>query len=315
MAGPEKLLVLFNPSAGGGRAMARKARLESLLREKGVSFELTVTRSEAHLRDLAAAAAGTGRDIVAAGGDSTFHIAAGAILRAGGRSALGLIGLGSSNDISREFGLETMDLAVQAVARARRRKVDLGLITARGLEPVYFLGQANIGLGAAVNRYVARLAEKRSPWARFQTAAGILGIREAYRRREIPLPLRVESGTGASGRRSSYLLAVFSNIRYWASGKKLLPEARPDDGRLDACLFGDCSFARLARLNSLTKRGVHARCPEVEILQASWFEAASDTPFLVQTDGEILRQAGDPEPPALERVRFEALPSALDLIC
>ena len=306
----DKVLILFNPSAGGGKAMAKKARLEKILQRHAVGFELVVTDSERQLRKLTAEAARSERGVVGVGGDSTFHIMVNEIMGAGKGAPLGLIGLGSSNDIALEFGLDTLDKAALALKNGRIRKIDLGLIKAGKEKPAYFLGQANIGLGAAVNRYVADLAAKRSPWARFQTAAGVRGILNAYRTKTIPFTLNVKSGRQAD--QGSYVLAVFSNIRYWATGKMMCPGARPDDGLLDACLFRECSFARLVRLNARANRGRHGTCREVEMLQSPSFEIAADEPFLIQTDGDIL--SGPSGPLSLNKVRFEVAPGALNLI-
>lgn len=310
MLKPDKLLILFNPSAGGGKAMAKKARLEKALQRHAVRFEMVVTESERQLRMLIAEESRAGRAVVGAGGDSTFHLMANEIMGAGSGAPLGLIGLGSSNDIALEFGLETMDKAALALKNGRVRKIDLGLIKAGKANPVFFLGQANIGLGATVNRYVAALAARGSPWAGFQTAAGVRGILKAYRTKKIPLTLEIDSGRWTD--KGRYVLAVFSNIRYWATGKMMCPGARPDDGMLDACLFRECSFARLVRLNARANRGRHGTCREVDMLQSSSFEVTADKPFFIQTDGEIL--SGPSGPLSLKKVRFEVVPDALNLI-
>ena len=306
----DRPLVLFNPSAGGGRALDKCAQLEGTLSRYGIKCEFTVTASEGHLRELAGRAARKGRTIVGAGGDSTFHILVNEIMAAGGRSPAGLVGIGSSNDISLEFGLETMDKACRALKEGNVRRIDLGLITAEDQAPVFFLGQANVGLGAFVNLYIAGRAKKKFLGARSQTAAGLLGIIDAYRTRKVPVNLRISDG--GRTRRDAYILALFSNIRYWATGRILCPEARPDDGRLDACLFRDCSLLRLARLNSLARRGRHGGHRGVELVRSASFEVTADEPFLVQTDGEIL--SGPTGPLAVRRARFEAVPAALNII-
>src|SRR4030042_3830132 len=105
----ERIPILFNPSAGKGRARARKAGLEEALRRHGVLFDLIVTRSEDELRALVREQGGVCRTIAGAGGDSTFHIMANEIIRAAAEHRLGVMGIGSSNDIAREFGLERPD--------------------------------------------------------------------------------------------------------------------------------------------------------------------------------------------------------------
>jgi len=249
--------------------------------------------------------------VVGAGGDSTFHLIVNEIVKAGGAARFGMIGVGSSNDIDREFGLDSLEKACLALKRGWIRRVDLGHIV-RGSETLrYYLGQANIGLGALVNRYVDALARRKPALGRRQTLAGVLGIIRSYRSGILPLSLTMDSEAGTV--RGQFIAAVFSNIRYWATGKMIAPEALPDDGTLDACLIGRCSFSRLARIARLAGKGRHGTMKEVRFLRSSSFEVSSETPFEVQADGEIIGGAESPE--TFERIAFKVLPRALDLVC
>ena len=227
-------------------------------------------------------------------------------MRVGGKAPFGLLGLGSSNDITREFGLEPLERAVAALKLGRTKTVDLGCLKQGSKTLRYFLGQANIGLGVAVNKYVDGLARRR-PWlARRQTLAGTLGITRAYRKQQVPLNLAIQSTEGTI--KGSFIVAVFSNTRYWATGKLIAPQAHPDDGRLDVCVIEKCSFLRLARINSLAKTGRHGRAPEVRLLQSAEFTVSSPAGFNIQADGEII---------SLERGKpllIQAKPRALRII-
>jgi len=301
------LAILFNPSAGLGKALARKDRLEEVLRQSGLDYELAVTKSEAHLRELTRQLASAGRAMAGAGGDSTFHIMANEIAGAGSDAPLGMIGTGSSNDIPLAFGLGTLEKACAALKAGRTRRVDLGVVRTEGRGPRYFLGQANIGLGASVNRYVQDLASRRPALAKHQLLAGVLGVCRAYRTRRIPLRLSVK----AEGRETAgdFILAVFSNTPYWATGRLVNPDADPADGALNACLIGDMSFLSLARVASLARTGAHTKHKKVSFLRSSAFEVEAGEPFFIQADGEILGPSGSPE--AFRRARIEAVPQAL----
>jgi diacylglycerol kinase family enzyme len=247
-----------------------------------------------------------GRAIVGAGGDSTFHLIVNEIMKAGGRAPFGMLGLGSSNDITLEFGLEPLERAVAALKLGRTKTVDLGCLKQGSKTLRYFLGQANIGLGVAVNCYVNGLARRR-PWlARRQTLAGTLGIMRAYRKRQVPLELTIQSEEGTI--KGSFIVAIFCNTRYWATGKLIAPKARPDDSLLDACLIEKCSFLRLARINHLAKQGSHGRAGEVRFLQSKEFTITSGMAFNIQADGEIISIGlGIP-------LRIQAKPLALRII-
>ena len=307
----ERIPILFNPSAGKGRARARKAGLEEALRRHGVLFDLIVTRSEDELRALVREQVGVCRTIAGAGGDSTFHIMANEIIRAAAETRLGIIGIGSSNDIAREFGLDGLDKACAALKKGRARKIDLGCIRQEGSTLRHFIGQANFGLGVVVNQYVESLAGRRPHLGKRQTLAGVMGVIQAFSRRKIPLPLRIEYENGSVS--GEFVAAVFSNIRYWATGRIIAPASRPDDGRLDACLVRPCSFGRLLAIAAMSKRGRHVRMREVEMLSAPSFEVSSGTPFEVQTDGEIL--GGHQRPGRFTKLTICAASQALNLVC
>ena len=307
----DKAAVLFNPSAGRGKAMGMKDRVEACLRENGVPYDLFVTGSEEELRALAREHARNRSTVVGAGGDSTFHLIVNEIVKAGAVARFGMIGVGSSNDIDREFNVDSLEKACRTLKRGWSRRVDLGCIV-QGSETLrYFLGQANVGLGAQVNGYVEALACRKPALGRRQTLAGVLGVIRSYRSGILPLSLTMASEAGTV--RGDFVAAVFSNIRYWATGKLIAPEALPDDGSLDACLIGMCSFGRLARIARLAGKGRHGTMKEVRFLRSSSFEVSSETPFEVQTDGEIIGGAERPE--TFERVTFKVLPRALDLVC
>ena len=109
-----------------------------------------------------------------------------------------------------------------------------------------------------------------------------------------------------------FMLAVFDNIRYYAAGRKALPQARPDDGLLDALLIRKCSFSRLAYLALLTPPAAYAEKKEAIVLQAPSFMVRAEKPFTVQIDGEILAEAGQPR--AFRSLEFVSVPRALKII-
>ena len=305
----ERLSILFNPSAGMGKALRKKEELEERLRQSGIPYDLIVTRSAENLRDLTRQQVKISRAVVGAGGDSTFHLIVNEIMATGADVSFGMIAVGSSNDIAREFEVDSLEKACLALKNGRTKKIDLGGIFA-GEKPVrYFLGQANIGIGVFVNQYVAELAQRKPKSAERQTLAGIRGIIRAYRDKKIPLPLAVEFEAGRA--EGEFVAAVFSNVRYWATGKIINPEARPDDGKLDACLIRKCSFLRLARISWLAKAGKHGKADEVDFFRSPSFEISSKKPFMIQTDGEILRGF---DHSLFKKATFRILPRALNII-
>lgn len=305
------MAILFNPSAGKGAAIKRKGQIERLLRKWKVPHDLIVTQSADDLRSMTRDCAGRYKAVVGAGGDSTFQIMADEIARMGAEADLGLIPLGSSNDIAREFGLLDLGTACQTLKRSQVRTIDLGAVYSEGGLLNYFIGQANIGLGVQVNKAVEALSRKRPRLASFQSLAGTWATIGSFRRREIPLDLSIQGDRREQ--RGRFVVATFNNIRFWASGRNLIPSAKPDDGRLDCCLIEDCSFLRLARLAVLARHGRHVDAAEVTFLAAPEFRIASKRAFDIQVDGEVI--GGYDSPGLFRDIEIRTIPRALRIIC
>ena len=306
----EKTAVFLNPSAGKGRAIRKRENLENLLKKHKINYDLFITQSEENLKELTREKAGKYRILVGAGGDSTFNIMANEIVIGQEDTVLGMIGLGSSNDIAMEFDLHSMEKACAALKQGNTKRIDLGRLVHRGKTLRYYIGQANIGLGVSVNKYIAGKLQKNSKLGKIQILAGFLGMRNSYRQGKVPITLSIS--TQQKKIQGRFVLAVFNNTRFWATGKEINHHARPDDGKLDCFLIDECSLYRLAKLIFLSGKRKHLDAPEVRTLQAEEFIIKSETPFEIQTDGEIL--GGFQSPEKFNEIRIEVVPRTLKII-
>ena len=107
----DKVAILFNPSAGKGIARRCKSRVEELLQRDDIPYDLFVTKSEKDLVRLTGEKCKEYQVLVGAGGDSTFNIMINEIFRRSADVTFGMIGLGSSNDIMKEFGIDSLEKA------------------------------------------------------------------------------------------------------------------------------------------------------------------------------------------------------------
>jgi len=306
----DKTAILFNPSAGKGTALRIKDRLKELLIKYDVPYDLYVTQSEEDLINLTREKSKEYKIMVGAGGDSTFNIMINEIYKKSADVTFGMIGVGSSNDIVKEFGLDSLDRACLALKNKRTKRVDLGSIEEDNFLVRLFLGQANVGMGVFVSKHAGEMASRGSKWAKFQTIAGISGIRDAYGSKKVPLPLTISSDKGEV--HGEFILASFNNIRYWATGRLLCPVAKPDDGKLDGCIIDKCSFSRFAHIALMAKKGNHIKTKEVEVLQSSGFTVSAEETFEIQTDGEIVHRSNSST--QFNTVQFKILPQALSII-
>lgn len=307
----EMLPILFNPSSGKGRALKKKNKLESILKNMDIPYKMYVTKSEENLRMLTKKIASVNQILVAAGGDTTVNIIINEIKKMKANVSLGIVGLGSSNDIAREFVGLSMQEVCNTLKRRRCKQVDLGVILHEGRDFRYFLGQANIGLGIFVNRFVESLAARGRWPGKNPILAGLIGIMDAYRKKETTNSLNLYSDTQSL--KGDFIVGLISNIRFWVTGMTLCPDSYTDDGLLDACFVNNCSFLRLIHIASKAAKGKHMALKDVNTIQSSYFEVESDNLFEIQTDGEILQKNN--RTMKFKKVGFGIIPKGLSIIC
>jgi diacylglycerol kinase family enzyme len=137
-------LIALNAGSGHAETEERRSTIESVLREAGRQFHLTVIdrpdtidRIASQLAQQAAAAGGV---LVAAGGDGTINAVARQAIAHG--CAFGVLPQGTFNYFGRTHGIpEDLSEAVHAMLAARLHPVQVGMVNDR-----VFLVNASIGL-------------------------------------------------------------------------------------------------------------------------------------------------------------------------
>jgi diacylglycerol kinase (ATP) len=154
-----RAIVLANPRARlAGTAIWREAAIAELSRR--YATELVEPRDARHTTALAREAAAESIAVVAAaGGDGTINAVARGL--AGTRTALGILPLGSANDLAREYGVpKSLPAAARRIAEGDARAVDLVAIGDR-----VFCGVGGLALVARAALAVTRF-KQRSPATR-----------------------------------------------------------------------------------------------------------------------------------------------------
>jgi diacylglycerol kinase (ATP) len=306
----EKVAILLNPSSGRGRSKRRRKNIERIFESYGLAFDLFISSSEKHLRELADHSIKQFKTIVAVGGDTTFNIVAGRILKAlsPDRPVMGMIGTGSANDICRGLGIERVQTLCQAIKNRQVKKMDVGLVESDELkEALGFLGSMSLGLGTAVNHYLAEFSRNHRFLSGFdaigQGLAGGLGISRAFSRNQVPMSLKLTDDTGE--REVSFSLMVLLNTGYFANGLNLSPAASAFDGMLDGVVVRTESFIQTLRLQRAVRRNAHLGRKELRLNRSGWFILESGSGMDFQLDGEIFRN--------VRRCRVSVRPAVLDV--
>lgn len=267
--------VITNPISGRpGRAQAVGEFRDALVR-RGWDVRVLATEHAGHGAELARNAAAAGADaVVAAGGDGTVNVVVAGLLAAGPAAPpLAILARGTSNLVARDLGIPLDPAGAAAVvAGGACRRLDTAAVGGRTM-----VACAGVGWDAHV---VRTLAAGRTGHIRLTTWLG--PIRAALRDYRFPV-FRVATD-GAEP--VDCVLALFLNCRPYARFLRPAPDARPDDGLLDAVLVRPPGRGRLGRLAWRAWRGTMAGDPSVVAVRCARADVTSDGPVPVQIDGD-----------------------------
>jgi diacylglycerol kinase (ATP) len=227
MATDERMMVLVNPTAGGGPRFGLHGSpaddIGEVLRSHGLPHDLIVTLSADDARAHARQAVQDRRSlVVVAGGDGTIESVLPELV--GTDTALGILPTGSMMNVGRSLGI-TRDLVQAAEVLRAGRVVRIDLAKANGR---HFLEFAGVGLGGAILLRHRRTGENGLS---LETIARSILIALRFR----PHHMRLKTDRGEFETRA--LLALVSNSPYWGPGVAIAPDAQIDDGLLDVTIF------------------------------------------------------------------------------
>jgi YegS/Rv2252/BmrU family lipid kinase len=292
-----RVLLVHNPTAGGGRAGRLVPQVAARLAADGVEADQHQTRSLEDARLAACQAAGSVDAVVAVGGDGTVGACAAGLADAGApgvRAALGVIPAGGGNDAARSLGLPAGDplAAAGLLPTLRRRPTDLATVAGRD-----YLNVAGAGFDSEVNR----IANQRLGWAgnRPRYVGAVLAELVVGRTAELRLSL-----DGQTTELRGWLVAVANGPSY-GGGMQVAPQASLADGLLDVVVVGDASKLEFLRTFPKIFTGRHVEHPAVAVHRATRVELDADRPLAVYADGE---------PAGTLPATFEVRPAAITVL-
>lgn len=220
-----KARAILNPRAGLAARRALHA-LENHSFWRGI--EVVTTKARGDARTFATEAAAAGYDtVLSIGGDGTANEAAWGLI--GTETALGLVPMGSGNGLARTLGIPLRaEPAVDALAHAVRRRMDVGMVNKRP-----FLNVAGAGFDAQVGADFHAHGLRGGRRGVFTYVRLSLTRTWSYRAEE----WRLDAGEGHFEGRA--LVVAFVNGRQYGGGAVVAPGARLDDGLLDVVVIED----------------------------------------------------------------------------
>jgi diacylglycerol kinase (ATP) len=254
-----------------------------------------VSKSGADIAVQARRAVGDGMArLVVAGGDGTMHQAAQGL--AGSDCALGVVPLGTGNDLAGTLGIPHDPEAATARALAGGvRRLDL-LRVGETVSVSY----AGVGFDSEVTRFANQVRRLRGPLVYVYAVLHTLATFE-------PPTLRVQYDGGTFSGRAMF--AVAANLPRFGGGMRIAPAAVPDDGWLDLVIVRELSRLRLLAVFPRVYRGTHVTHPEIQIVRTRRAEITLDREMTLYGGGEPIATH-----PAGQPFVIEVMPGALAVV-
>lgn len=310
--GPERrdYFIIANPTAGRGRVAQALADVKGALEAAGVKHHIAPTEWAGHATELAQRAAAEGwKCVVSVGGDGTMGevlngimaakaagagAGAGAEAEAASRPALGLIPLGTGNDLARTFGVPlNVRSAIDVLLGGRLERIDLGKET-----DGYFAIVQGLGFAADVMDF----CNTHSGWLRGSPAIFAATAKLMFTYHPYPMRVVLDDQTVEG----DFITTFVMNTRLTGGGMLMCPDALTDDGLLDICLIKYVSRSSFLPILTTTYSGGHVTHPAVSLYRSRKVRIECAEPMRKMYDGNV--------PHVLTPAEMECVPRALDLV-
>jgi YegS/Rv2252/BmrU family lipid kinase len=295
-----KHLFIINPTAGGikGRTKSIISKIRSHFSGSVDDVEIYLTKApmDAASKIISEAKNQPALRVYACGGDGTLNECANG---AAGKDNVFLcpFPIGTGNDFVKMFGKD-------ALAMYR----DLDVITSAPAYPIdlinccgrYCINISSIGIDARIGTDV----HKYSHLPIIGGATGYVTSLAVNIAKGINQHYKISCGSFQQD--ASFALICACNGTFYGGGFNPVPEAKPDDGMIDFLIVNRVSRLSFLKLVKKYAAGQYRQMPGlVTHLRARSMEVVSDSPIVVNVDGEALRSS---------KITFEIVPKAVNIV-
>jgi len=277
--------LIINPAAGRWHGKKLAPKIQSLLKEQGLTTLPSFSNGQGNITKLVKQAILKGQKIIiVAGGDGSIHEAVNGIMQSGKSDiSLGIIPLGTGNDFIKAAGIpKNLNAACEYLSKASPKKIDLGRITTSQTQANYFINNIGAGFDGKVGLTAAKI-----PFLRGIAVYIIALIWHLIK--GIPNPFAQVTIDGKNHAAAMTLIAISNGTTYGGTFN-IAPNAKLNDGKLD-CVFVPARrrFNIIPMLFQLIQ-AKHLNNPKVLFKQCENFSVETDEPIVVIADGELISE-------------------------
>jgi len=282
-----RVVVIYNPIAGGSRGARVSARVEERMSEAGHEVERIPTRDRSGAVSIAAEVGRRADLVVAVGGDGTLREVVEGLGDARARVAVGVVPMGNANIVANDLGIpDGPDRAIDVLLAGAPVPLDLGAVRTRDGAGL-FLGVVGVGWDADAVHLLDRIRHGKLGRHAYRIWAdglyGVTGTAAALRPRQPRFTIEAD-GTPMSDRR--YCAAFFGNLRTYAKGFAVTPDARRDSGRIQCAARRSALVPVLAVQLGAALLGRRAPGWVSDYRTATSFAVRGEVDLRVEVDGD-----------------------------
>ncbi|ONI69835.1 diacylglycerol kinase [Kribbella sp. ALI-6-A] len=218
-----------------------RAKVDAALSERGYddSLWLETTVDDAGYAMAHRAIEETADLVVVAGGDGTVRVVCAELART--NIPVAILPAGTGNLLARNLGITLdLDVALAELLDGSEKRIDSVMITGDQLDTDRFVVMAGLGLDAAIIADARPELKAKVGWAAYVISA-VKNLNHPFIRVEITVddqpPVRRRART-----------VVIGNVGTLQANIPLLPDASPDDGRIDAVVLAPRRVGQWPRL-------------------------------------------------------------------
>jgi YegS/Rv2252/BmrU family lipid kinase len=309
----KKLLFLTNPLSGKTEGQKIDGRLSSILKNHLPSKEYDIVATEPDIQNQLSHICTDYEKVVAAGGDGTISNIIQAMVSLGWKQKLGIIPLGTGNDLARSLGvLETaenggLENLIKIILKGKTKQLDILEVNNKHICVNYF----SLGNDAAILNDFNAFRTNESNRLIFKYSLGKVVYAFAGVKR---LNYKIPAGTILSCNRadseqiqinfdSSIRAILISNISSYGGGAMLSSKARTDDRIFEVTIIKSVKEWAALHLSRFTKKQLDIMCPEVDQVQTNRVDVLLPETTFCQADGEIIEGLSEIEKKIVVKIK------------